>query len=604
VWHQLLQKPRVCRGGQDTQKASLLGPSYAGQEVEEFLRETQAVSHACPQETDLLERVAQALAEGKVVGWFHGRAEYGPRALGARSILGDARSPSMQAVMNLKIKFREGFRPFAPVVLREHVHEWFGMRPNEDSPYMLLVAPVNDERRVPLSEADQRRLAEDPDLTRRVNVVRSTVPAITHVDYSARVQTVDERHGRYYRLLKRFHEKTGCPVLVNTSFNLSWEPIVLTPAEAYHTFMQSAMDVLVLEDHILYKAEQPLGLDLALASEGPATYAEQPWADPRTGDPLVVHARMMHNPVTDTWYPIEDGIPRLFVPTSDVEANGKQDMTPLVQQFYEKTPFPNYEDVDTSRALLEKARAGLFARLLNEQIPYGARVVEIGCGTGQLTNFLAIANRTMLGVDVCLNSLRLAQKFKMEQGLDRARFAQMNLFRPGLRDCFFDYVISNGVRHHTADCRAAFRRISKLARPGGFVIVGLYNSYSRQIHYARRALHRWTGLTSRWMDRRFRTMKAARKREVWFQDQYCHPHETCHTLDELLSWMEESDLEFVNSIPKPVPGPVLTEDEHLFEPRSPGTALSRCLSQLADLRSDYREGGFFLVIGRKRGNQA
>src|SRR5262249_15913020 len=155
-----------------------------------------------------------------------------------RSILADARNPRIQADLNLKIKFRESFRPFAPCVLREHVHEWFGLRPGEHSPYMLLVAPVLEGHRLALSAEDAAGRRSGPGPARRVNIPRSTVPAITHVDYSARVQTVDERHGRFQRLLRKFHEQTGCPVIVNTSFNLSWEPIVLTPQEAYDTFMQ------------------------------------------------------------------------------------------------------------------------------------------------------------------------------------------------------------------------------------------------------------------------------------------------------------------------------------------------------------------------------
>jgi SAM-dependent methyltransferase len=272
----------------------------------------------------------------------------------------------------------------------------------------------------------------------------------------------------------------------------------------------------------------------------------------------------------------------------------------LVKQFYEQTPFPNYDDLDNQRALIEKARAGLFARLLNEQIPYPARVVEVGCGTGQLTNFLAIAHRSVLGVDVCLNSLSLAQKFKRDHALERAAFAQMNLFRPGLRDGFFDVVISNGVLHHTSDCRGAFRRISRLARPGGHVVVGLYSAYSRRLHYARVALFRLTGLTSRWLDPHFARVQAGGKREAWFQDQYCHPHETCHTLDELLGWMDESGLDFVNSIPKPEVGPSLVPGERLFDARPSGNPVGRFLSQLADLSSGYREGGFFIIIGRRR----
>jgi ubiquinone/menaquinone biosynthesis C-methylase UbiE len=309
-----------------------------------------------------------------------------------------------------------------------------------------------------------------------------------------------------------------------------------------------------------------------------------------------VNDHCARNPRTQRCYPVAEGIPRLFVPNDDTDA---RDVTEIVKQFYETTPFPNYDDLDTSRALLEKARAGLFARLLNEQIPYGQAVLEVGCGTGQLTNFLSIAHRTVLGVDLCLNSLRLAQRFKSDNGLERATFAQMNLFRPALRDAFFDVVISNGVLHHTGDCRAAFQRVSRLVKPGGFFVVGLYSAFSRQLHYARRALFRWTSVTSRLLDPQFGRMRAA-KSEAWFRDQYCHPHETAHTLDEVLEWMDESRLEFVNSIPKPVAGPSLVEDERLFEPRGRGTAVSRFLSQLHDVPSGYREGGFFIVIAQRR----
>jgi carbamoyltransferase len=600
VWHQLLNKPRAPKPG-DSQKASYLGPAYSAEDVVRVLEAKRAPYHHCQSEGALLDQVAGFLAQGKVVGWFHGRAEFGPRALGARSILGDPRSEQMQAIINLKIKFRESFRPFAPVVLREHVHEWFGMRPDEDSPYMLMVAPVRDDKRIPLSPGDAAALERDPDLVRRVNIPRSSVPAITHVDYSARVQTIDDRHGRFHRLLQRFNEVTGCPVLVNTSFNLSWEPIVLTPEEAYHTFMQSEMDVLVLEDFVLLKTEQPVGLS-PWAGTDRQPGSEIPWADPVSGEPLVVTACGAKNEHTGASYPVEEDIPRLFVSTnlSDLRDG---DVTDIVKQFYEKTPFPNYDDIDTPRTLLEKARAGQFARLLNDQIPYDARVLEVGCGTGQLTNFLSIAHRTVLGVDVCLNSLRLANGFKSAHGLERATFAQMNLFRPALKPQFFDFVISNGVLHHTGDCRLAFQSIGKLVRPGGFLVVGLYNAYSRSLHYARRSLFRMTGMTGRWLDPHFGKVGADGKREAWFQDQYCHPHETAHTLDEVLGWMDEDGFEFVNSIPKPVAGPELTEHERMFEPRDRGTSLSRMGSQLASMANGYREGGFFIMIGRKQAKQ-
>lgn len=184
--------------------------------------------------------------------------EFGPRALGARSILGDPRSENMQATMNLKIKFRESFRPFAPVVLRERAHEWFDFKPGQESPYMLLVAPVLDSHRVPIPEDKLQMMSADPDLRRRVKVVRSTVPAITHVDYSARIQTVDEgRNPRLHAVMKAFEERTGCPVLVNTSFNVRGEPIVCSPQEAYSCFLGTEMDALVLEDCVLLKEEMP-----------------------------------------------------------------------------------------------------------------------------------------------------------------------------------------------------------------------------------------------------------------------------------------------------------------------------------------------------------
>jgi carbamoyltransferase len=253
VWHQLLDNPRR-PNGRDSQKGSLLGPRFSPEQVRQFLNAVEAPAQHFADEGELLAHVAELLAEGKVVGWFAGRMEFGPRALGARSILGDPRSPKMQATMNLKIKFRESFRPFAPVVLREHAHEWFDLDPRHESPYMLLVAPVLDRHRTPLDEDEARTMADDPDLCHRVNVARSTIPAVTHVDYSARVQTVDaERNPRFHRLLTAFAARTGCSVLVNTSFNVRGEPIVCTPQEAFRCFQATEMDALVLEDFVLHK---------------------------------------------------------------------------------------------------------------------------------------------------------------------------------------------------------------------------------------------------------------------------------------------------------------------------------------------------------------
>jgi carbamoyltransferase len=195
------------------------------------------------------------MAAGQVVGWFHGRMEFGPRALGARSILGDARNEEMQSIMNLRIKYRESFRPFAPCVLQEDVSDYFEL--DRESPYMLLVADVRKDLRCALTP-EQDKLMKDPDLRKRVNVKRSSIPAVTHVDMSARIQTVDEkRHGRYYRLMKEFKRQTGCGVIINTSFNIRGEPIVCTPQDAYRCFMATEMDMLVLENCVLLRSDQP-----------------------------------------------------------------------------------------------------------------------------------------------------------------------------------------------------------------------------------------------------------------------------------------------------------------------------------------------------------
>ncbi|WP_165223245.1 carbamoyltransferase family protein [Aquisphaera insulae] len=255
VWHQLLEKPRRA-SARDSQKGSLLGPHFDASAVAEFLADKPSGGRRFDREEELVEHVAELLAEGKIVGWFQGRMEFGPRALGARSILGDPRSPAMQATMNLKIKFRESFRPFAPIVLRDRAAEWFEIEPGQESPYMLIVAPVREERRVPIDAEALRVMEDDPDLRRRVNVVRSEIPAVTHVDYSARLQTVDEdRNPRLTRLLEAFERLTGCPVLVNTSFNVRGEPIVGSPEDAYRCFLSTDMDVLVLEDVVLIKDE-------------------------------------------------------------------------------------------------------------------------------------------------------------------------------------------------------------------------------------------------------------------------------------------------------------------------------------------------------------
>jgi carbamoyltransferase len=253
AWHQVLGNKREIVKGTDSQYGSYLGPRYTSAEVEKWLNDQGYPYEKSGEE--VCRRAAECIADEKVIGWFSGRMEFGPRALGGRSILGDARSQEMQKTMNLKIKYRESFRPFAPAVLREDVGDYFEL--NADSPYMLLVAPVREDRRIPMTEQEESLFGIE-----KLNVPRSDLPAITHVDYSARVQTVDGKSNpAFKKLIDEFKALTGCAVIVNTSFNVRGEPIVCSLEDAYRCFMRTEMDVLVLEDCILYKSEQPKFVD-------------------------------------------------------------------------------------------------------------------------------------------------------------------------------------------------------------------------------------------------------------------------------------------------------------------------------------------------------
>jgi carbamoyltransferase len=253
AWHLRLGNPRSVDGRRDAMAGSLLGPEFTQAEIEKRLSAAGA-RFAVLSEAELIEQTAASLAQGEAVGWMQGRMEYGPRSLGARSILADPRSPRMQKQLNLKIKYRESFRPFAPAVLRDKAAEWFEL--DGDSPYMLFVAGVRPERRRAMTAEEQALFGID-----KLNVVRSDIPAVTHVDYSARLQTVDaETNPRFHALLERFNDKTGCPILVNTSFNVRSEPIVCTPEDAFRCFMGTEIDLLVVGNCAMRKQDQDKGL--------------------------------------------------------------------------------------------------------------------------------------------------------------------------------------------------------------------------------------------------------------------------------------------------------------------------------------------------------
>ena len=247
-WHKELNKDRKV-SIEDQMKGSYLGPEFSQDQIEKYLKKLNA-SYSVINEDELIDKTVQCLENGDAIGWFQGRMEFGPRALGNRSILGDPRSPTMQKNLNLKVKYRESFRPFAPSVLREEVSKWFNI--NDDSPYMLLVSDLIEEKKIKMNENEKKLFGIN-----KLNIKRSDIPAVTHVDYSARIQTVEKKiNSKYYSLLKKFYDKTKCPVLVNTSFNVRGEPMVNTPKDAFNCFMGTELDVLVIGNCFLKKKDQ------------------------------------------------------------------------------------------------------------------------------------------------------------------------------------------------------------------------------------------------------------------------------------------------------------------------------------------------------------
>jgi SAM-dependent methyltransferase len=297
-------------------------------------------------------------------------------------------------------------------------------------------------------------------------------------------------------------------------------------------------------------------------------------------------------------FAIQSGIPLLSWPREG-HSPGER-LTGRVRSFYETNPFPDYEGTEDLASLLQKARESIFARLLDEQIPFGVRVLECGCGTGQLSNFLGIAHRTVFGSDLSLSSLNLAEKFRREHRLDRVFFLQMNIFSPVFPEKSFDYVICNGVLHHTYDPQRGFELLSRLVRPGGYLIIGLYHRFGRLMTDLRRQLFKVSGESLSFLDPRLRRSELGKeRRSAWFEDQYRNPHESKHTVSEVLKWVDRAGLRFIKSIPKTRVLSRFSVNEELFQEEAPGPAPERFLSELSlAFRSDP-EGGFFTVIAQK-----
>ena len=298
-------------------------------------------------------------------------------------------------------------------------------------------------------------------------------------------------------------------------------------------------------------------------------------------------------------YPLTNEIPQLFVPS--LPTAGKLDVTNIVKEFYEEVPFPNYDDLDNSESLRSKARRNIFADLLDRQLPPNALVLEAGCGTGQLTNFLGLhSRRRVIGADMCMNSLGLANGFRSKFAIANATFLQMNLFRPPFMDETFDVIISNGVLHTTGDPEGGFKSLTAKLKPGGFFIVGLYNWIGHLSTRWRGFMINLFGNSFAFLDKRLRGQDLNEGRwAAWFRDQYKHPHDTCHSMTEVLRWFDSAGLEFLSSIPT-IDNSKIDKNWRLFEPHSAGTAIDRFSTELELLPYSGADGGLFIMIGRKR----
>jgi SAM-dependent methyltransferase len=320
---------------------------------------------------------------------------------------------------------------------------------------------------------------------------------------------------------------------------------------------------------------------------------------PVCGADFEIVAQALRCPQCGHDFKSDNGIGLLFWPTGD-SIRG-EDVTGIVQAFYEENPFPNYDDVESSFTLREKARKGIFAQLLDDNVSLTAKVLEVGCGTGQLSNFLGeCTTRMVIGADLCLNSLRLAQNFKLRNGLNNVAFYQVNLFRPPFKPESFDVVISNGVLHHTSDPRGGFTSIVRLLKKGGIVLVGLYNTYGRLPTDFRRTMIRVFGDKAAALDPHLRkdALNEGRRR-AWLYDQYRHPHESKHTYGEVLQWFEQSGIEFITSIPTCTGSPLPRTAQLFDQPEPQPTRIARFLTQAGMLLKGGAEGGLFIMIGRK-----
>jgi carbamoyltransferase len=486
VSHQLFNDSRC-----PEMKDAYLGPEYPEDEIMSFLDMKGLAYEQCDDE-QLIERVADLIADGNVVGWFRGRMEFGPRALGSRSILADATNPEMKTIINKKIKYREYFRPFAPVVPLEQVHEYFEVQPGTEMPFMLKVPPVRSDK-------------------------RHVIPAVTHEDGSGRVQTITEDSNPvYYRLLKALEQRTGVPVALNTSFNVRGEPVVCSPADAFNCFIYTGIDALVLGNCLL-TVKSDVQIDI---SEG------------------YKHSDALEAQIDEDQ--AEGGAVRASILTITPATPSSTDTTEKVLHFYKELPFNYYSNaVDTAVELLKANRIKDYPALHTYlRRARGAKIIDIGCGAGWFVNSCAhFYSISVTGLDLNPVVLKQARSVaRLMPGCETNEFIEADLFdfQP---EQPFAMVNSLGVLHHTPDCHAAIRHVLQWVAPGGYVHLGLYHLYGRRPFLDHFANLRASGASEAQLYDEFKKLHPNMTDEThllsWFRDQVLHPHETQHTYEEI-----------------------------------------------------------------------
>ena len=574
---------RQLLGGAPGRTSPFLGPRAESTSAKQAFDAGKAALRVLDQSA-LARAVVAELAAGRIVAWCQGRAELAGHSLGARCLLADPRSVSVRDRMELRVRFQQSFAPLRALVRRERAAEWFEFPAGADLGSGLVEVRAKDCARL---------------------------PAIAGTDGMVRVQAVDAAlQPELAALLEAWERESGIAVLATEGFALGSGPLVADARDAWITFMTGECDALAWDDLLLLKREQPCERD--------ARRADPRVADPRNLDDDPALRELLRCPACGGAFAFdgveaatcvgcgakrvrEEGLWKMFQP--DAPHDG--DITQLVKSFYEAHPFPGYDESDTAQTMVEEARAGIYARQLGEQIPFNGRVLEVGCGTGQLSNYLGIAARTQFGADLCLNSLRLAEGFRSRQRLNHVRLVQMNLFKPCFAPGSFDVVLCNGVLLTTSDPEGGFRSIARLVKPGGHIVIGSYNTWGRLGVDARRVFFRLTGGRMRWVDPYIRKVRMSpEKEDAWFHDQYLHPNETKQSMGEILGWFDRAGIEFVNAVPKTTPWESYTEGEQLFAQAARGGKFERALVQLQMIKTGNQEGGFFIMIGRKPGGGA